>query len=209
MIKITDVDKKYKSIVLFSGLNAEFKEGRIIMIKGPNGSGKSVLLKMITGYSKCDTGRIEVNGKVIRKDVDFIQDAGIFINAPEFLMTKSGLDNLLYLAKIRNKVGEDEIRAYAKMFNIEEQLEEKVSKYSLGMKQKLRIIQAIMEEPQWLIMDEPFDALDKKSVKTLCKIMRVYRSCAKTVIFTNHIESFDSLADEIYEIEKYGLKKVK
>lgn len=95
------------------------------------------------------------------------------------------------------------------MFHLDEQLDEKVSKYSLGMKQKLRIIQAIMEEPQRLIMDEPFDALDKKSIKTLCTIMDVYRSYGKTVIFTNHIEGFDALADEIYEIDSHRLCRIK
>ena len=206
MIRLINVSKKYKSVTLYQNLNYEFQNGKIYMIKGPNGSGKSVLLKMITGYSKCDSGSIEADGMILRKNVDFLPNAGIFINTPEFQMNKSGMDNLLYLAGIRNIVNEDGIRKYAKMLHIDDQIDEPVRQYSLGMKQKLRIIQAIMDEPDYLIMDEPFDSLDRESSLIVKKIIQLFRDCSRTVIITNHISEYDHAADVICEIDHYTLK---
>ena len=103
MIKLENISKAYKDITLFNGVNAEFESGSRIAIKGVNGSGKSVLLKMVCGYAKPDSGRILIDGQELGKGQDFIRNAGISINSPEFIDSMSGMDNLLYLIDIQKK----------------------------------------------------------------------------------------------------------
>lgn len=202
MIQLEDVSKKFKNVELFSHVNVTFEQGKKIQIKGVNGSGKSVLLKMIVGYSGCDEGSVIVDGKVIRKDVDFIPDAGVMINAPEFIGNMSGLDNLLYLADIRKRVTKEEILQYVEQFGLAADIEKKYRTYSLGMKQKMRIIQAVMEKPSYLILDEPFDALDNKGREMVVDILNDYmKSGERTLLFTSHMSETDGLADVVYEIE--------
>lgn len=206
MIQLEDVSKKFKNVELFSHVNVTFEQGKKIQIKGVNGSGKSVLLKMIVGYSGCDEGSVIVDGKVIRKDVDFIPDAGVMINAPEFIGNMSGLDNLLYLADIRKRVTKEEILQYVEQFGLTADIEKKYRTYSLGMKQKMRIIQAVMEKPSYLILDEPFDALDNKGRAMVIDILNDYmKSGERTLLFTSHMSETDGLADIVYEIEDKNL----
>ena len=206
MIQLEDVSKKFKNVELFSHVNVTFEEGKKIQIKGVNGSGKSVLLKMIVGYSGCDEGSVIVDGKVIRKDVDFIPDAGVMINAPEFIGNMSGLDNLLYLADIRKRVTKEEVMQYVEQFGLTADIEKKYRTYSLGMKQKMRIIQAMMEKPSYLILDEPFDALDNKGRAMVIDILNDYmKSGERTLLFTSHMSETDGLADIVYEIEDKNL----
>lgn len=206
MIQLEDVSKKFKNVELFSHVNVTFEQGKKIQIKGVNGSGKSVLLKMIVGYSGCDEGSVIVDGKVIRKDVDFIPDAGVMINAPEFIGNMSGLDNLLYLADIRKRVTKEEVMQYVEQFGLTADIEKKYRTYSLGMKQKMRIIQAVMEKPSYLILDEPFDALDNKGRAMVIDILNDYmKSGERTLLFTSHMSETDGLADIVYEIEDKNL----
>lgn len=206
MIRLEDVSKKFKNVELFSHVNVTFGQEKKIQIKGVNGSGKSVLLKMIVGYSGCDNGRVIVDGKVIRKDVDFIPDAGVMINAPEFIGNMSGLDNLLYLADIRKRVTKEEILPYVEQFGLAADIEKKYRTYSLGMKQKMRIIQAVMEKPSYLILDEPFDALDNKGREMVVDILNDYmKSGERTLLFTSHMSETNGLADVVYEIEDKNL----
>ncbi len=210
MIQLEDVSKQFKNVALFSHVNATFEMGKKIQIKGVNGSGKSVLLKMIVGYSGCDGGRVIIDGQVIRKDVDFIPDAGVMINAPEFIGNMSGIDNLLYLADIRKRVTKEEILQYVEQFGLTADIEKKYRTYSLGMKQKMRLIQALMEKPSYLILDEPFDALDTKGRELVIGILNDYmKSGDKTLLFTSHMMETDGLADIVYEIEdrNLGLQK--
>ena len=206
MIQLEDVSKKFKNVELFSHVNVTFEQGKKIQIKGVNGSGKSVLLKMIVGYSGCDSGRVIVDDRVIRKDMDFIPDAGVMINAPEFIGNMSGLDNLLYLADIRKRVTKEEVMQYVEQFGLTADIEKKYRTYSLGMKQKMRIIQAVMEKPSYLILDEPFDALDTKGREMVIDILNDYmKSGERTLLFTSHMSETDGLADIVYEIEDKNL----
>ena len=210
MIQLEDVSKKFKNVELFSHVNVTFEQGKKIQIKGVNGSGKSVLLKMIVGYSGCDSGRVIVDDRVIRKDVDFIPDAGVMINAPEFIGNMSGIDNLLYLADIRKRVTKEEILQYVEQFGLTADIEKKYRTYSLGMKQKMRIIQTVMEKPSYLILDEPFDALDTKGREMVVAILNDYmKSGERTLLFTSHMSETDGLADVVYEIEDKNLVLLK
>ena len=209
LVEIKDVTKSFKGNMVVEHISIDFLKGKSYGLIGPNGSGKSVFLKLLCGFSKPDSGEIKVNNKVIGKDVDFIENAGISINAPEFVQSLSGLENLQMLAGIRKKISKDEITKLAEQMELSsEDLRKKVKNYSLGMKQKLRIIQAVMEEPSILVLDEPMNALDKSSVGLVKKILRRHIEKGGTLFFTSHNrEDVGSLADEVYEMEKGKLVK--
>lgn len=209
MIEIINVSKKYKNNVLFKNLNIQLND-KSIKIKGQNGSGKSVLLKMIVGFSMPDEGEIIVDGIKLHEDGDFIGDAGITINAPEFMKNYSGMDNLLYLAKIKGIDSMDRINELVKLFGLENDINKKYKTYSLGMKQKMRIIQALIDNPRYLILDEPFDALDKTNKALLKEYLLKYlnEDDKRQLIYTSHEED-DSFAERIYEIDDYNLKLFK
>lgn len=209
MIEIINMSKKYKELELFNNVNLSFLEGKKILIKGLNGSGKSVLLKMLVGYAKPNKGYIKVDGKIIGKDIDFLPNSGVSINAPEFLNNLSGLDNLLTLASIRGIATKESITNFAKTLGLDTSLNKKYSTYSLGMKQKMRLIQALMDNPEYLILDEPFDALDEKSKKVAIKLLSDYIKNDKTLIFTSHDKEDLDFADIVYEIKDKNLIKIK
>lgn len=204
MIKLENISKAYKDITLFNGVNAEFESGSRIAIKGVNGSGKSVLLKMVCGYAKPDSGRILIDGQELGKGQDFIRNAGISINSPEFIDSMSGMDNLLYLIDIQKKATKADVLALAERLRLDG-LNKKYKTYSLGMRQKMRLIQALVEEPDYMILDEPFDALDDTSRETAKQVLEEY-SENKTLIFTSHNqEDIDALATVIYQIDDHQL----
>ena len=204
MIKLENISKAYKDITLFNGVNAEFESGSRIAIKGVNGSGKSVLLKMVCGYAKPDSGRILIDGQELGKGQDFIRNAGISINSPEFIDSMSGMDNLLYLIDIQKKATKEDVLALAERLRLDG-LNKKYKTYSLGMRQKMRLIQALVEKPDYMILDEPFDALDDTIRETAKQVLEEY-SENKTLIFTSHNqEDIDALATVIYQIDDHKL----
>ncbi len=206
MIKLENVCKAYKDIQLFDSINLEIEDNSKVAIQGINGSGKSVLLKIICGYAKPDSGTVTIDGKVLDSNQSFIPNAGISINAPEFISSMSGLDNLLYLADIKKVANKDDILSLAKELNLNG-LNKKYRTYSLGMKQKLRLIQALMEKPKYLILDEPFDGLDTDSVRIAKDLIQRY-SEGNTLIFISHnTEDMEELAECIYKIENRQLIK--
>ena len=209
IIKMKNVSKSYKNITVVKDLSLDFIKGKSYGIKGYNGSGKSVILKLIVGFAFADSGEIIVNEKVLKKDVDFIENAGVFINSPEFINSLSGLDNLLYLSEIKGKITKEEIEDVLKVVDIYAARLKKVSTYSQGMKQRLRLAQAIMESPDILILDEPMNALDRDGVELVKRILKKHIEEGKTLIFTSHnLDDFTDLADEVYEIEKGAVSKV-
>ncbi len=209
MITLENVSKSYNDINIFEHIQLEFPENKKCFIEGINGSGKSVLLKLICGFSIPDEGKIKVNDYEIGKDFDFIQNAGICINSPEFFENLSGMDNLLEIAKIKKIVTEDKIHQFCKLFELDEDIEKKYKYYSLGMRQKLRIIQAIMEEPKILILDEPFDALDKKSNETLKVYLDDFiKKTGHFLIYKSHTKEYKDFADIIYSIDGRTIKRV-
>lgn len=208
MIILENVTKSYNKINVFEHIQIEFPENKKCFIEGINGSGKSVLLKLICGFSVPDEGKIKVNNYEIGKDYDFIQNAGICINSPEFFNNLSGMENLLEIAKIKKIATKEKIYQFCELFELEDDIEKKYKYYSLGMKQKLRIIQAIMEDPEILILDEPFDALDKQSKESLKKYLENFIKVPKhTLIYTSHTKEYKDFADIIYSIEGKNIKR--
>ena len=145
IIEIENLTKKFGDVTALENVNLSIGRGKIYGIVGRNGSGKTVLFKLITGYLKPTAGRVIVSGKEIGKDTDFAENIGIIIENPGFLKGYTGFKNLAYLAGIRNVIGKEEIRESMVKVGLDPDSRKKVGKYSLGMKQRLGIAQAIME----------------------------------------------------------------
>lgn len=209
IIEIRNVQKKFKGMVIFDNLNITFEKGKIYGIIGHNGSGKSVLFKMICGFLYPNSGSIIVNGKQIGKEIVFPDNFGIIIDRPGYIGNKSGFDNLKSLALIQNKITDKDIEKAMKIVGLQIENKQKVKNYSLGMKQKLAIAQAIMENQSILILDEPFNALDYDSVINIRNLLKTYREEGKTILLTSHNkEDIDELCDEILRIRNNKLEKI-
>ncbi len=208
VIVIDKLTKSFKGKTVLEDVNMQLQEGRIYGIVGDNGSGKTVLLKLICGFMKPDSGTVTVNGKVIGKDADFPENTGIIIEAPGFLPNYSGMKNLEYLASIRGKIGKEQIESAMKTVGLDPSSKLRVGKYSLGMKQRLGIAQAIMEDQQLLILDEPMNALDKDAVEEMRKLFLRFKASGKTMLIVSHNEGdISTLCDEVYEFDGAKIKK--
>lgn len=208
VIVIDKLTKSFKGKTVLEDVNMQLQEGRIYGIVGDNGSGKTVLLKLICGFMKPDSGTVTVNGKVIGKDSDFPENTGIIIEAPGFLPNYSGIKNLEYLASIRGKIGKEQIESAMKTVGLDPSSKLRVGKYSLGMKQRLGIAQAIMENQQLLILDEPMNALDKDAVEEMRKFFLSFKASGKTMLIVSHNEGdISTLCDEVYEFDGARIKR--
>lgn len=208
VIVIDKLTKSFKGKTVLEDVNMRLQEGRIYGIVGDNGSGKTVLLKLICGFMKPDSGTVTVNGKVIGKDSDFPENTGIIIEAPGFLPNYSGMKNLEYLASIRGKIGKEQIESAMKTVGLDPSSKLRVGKYSLGMKQRLGIAQAIMEDQQLLILDEPMNALDKDVVEEMRKLFLSFKASGKTMLIVSHNEGdISTLCDEVYEFDGARIKR--
>lgn len=207
IISIENLTKRFGGVPALENVNLSIEKGKIYGIIGRNGSGKTVLFKLITGYLKPTGGRVVVNGKEIGKDTDFAENIGIIIENPGFLNGYTGFKNLAYLAGIRNVIGKEEIRKSMEKVGLDPDSHKKVGKYSLGMKQRLGIAQAIMEDPEILILDEPMNSLDNQGVKDIRDLLMGLREEGKTIILASHNkEDIEILCDEVYEMDQGRLK---
>lgn len=186
MIEIKKVKKEFKTKRIFENLDLTIENGKCVGIIGENGCGKSVLLKLICGFSKPDSGEITIDGVRLGDKRDFIPNAGVIINAPNFIGHYTGYENLMLLAAIRKKIGKKEIGDVLNRVGLSNAGRIKVKNYSLGMKQRLRIAQAIMEEPEYLILDEPMNALDNDGITIVDDIINEFHSNGKTILMTSH-----------------------
>lgn len=203
MIRLEHVAKAYKNHVIFRDLSLDIPTGASVAVTGYNGSGKSVLLKLITGFSRPDSGTITVDGNVIGKDVDFIQNAGVFINAPQFMNSATGYENLMMLAEINRKIGKEQVLQILDRVKLTEAKDKKVRTYSQGMIQRLHIAQAVMEKPDILIMDEPLNALDRDGIDIAHSIFQEYiDDPSKTLLFASHnAEEIKTFATSVLHVE--------
>ena len=189
-------------------VNISFEAGKIYGITGRNGSGKTVLFKIMIGYLKPTGGRVIVGDREIGKDIDFPDNMGIIIENPGFLNRYSGYKNLEYLASIRKIIGKEQIRESMERVGLDQDSKKRVGKYSLGMKQRLGIAQAIMENPDILILDEPMNGLDNQGVDDVRNILLKLKEEGKTIILASHNkEDIEILCDEVYEMEHGKLNK--
>ena len=202
MIVLENVVKKFKDYTALRGISISFEKGKIHGIIGRNGSGKTVMMKCICGLMHPDSGKITVNGKMIGKEVDIANDIGAIIEAPGFLPNYSGYRNLKFLADIKRVIGKQEIYAAMKTVGLDPDNGKHVGKYSLGMRQRLGLAQAIMENPRILILDEPMNGLDRKGVEEMREMLISFREQGKTVLLASHNrEDIDILCDTVQEME--------
>lgn len=201
-IEIENVTKKFKEDTVLYYINVSMEQGKVYGFCGNNGSGKTVLMKCICGFLPVTQGTVRVNGKVIGKEIDFPENMGVIIETPGFLANLSGMRNLEILAALQGKIGKKEIAYAMQKAGLEPSLKKSVSKYSLGMRQRLGIAQAIMEEPEFLILDEPFNGLDKHGVADIRKLLLELKGQGKTIILASHnSEDIRILCDKVYEMD--------
>lgn len=209
-VKIVQLSKSFKKEAVLKGISHSFEEGKIHGIMGFNGSGKTVMFKCICGFLKPDSGYVEVQGKRIGKDVDFPESLGMIIENPGFLPYLSGYENLKRLADLRKKIGKEEVMEAIARVGLDPLSKKKVSQYSLGMRERLGIAQAMMEDPGVMILDEPFNGLDKRGVAEVCKLFEELRERGKTVLLAAHnMPEIERLCDTICEMDAGVLTQVK
>lgn len=202
VIKVEHVSMVFGEETVLKDVSFEFEEGKIYGIIGNNGSGKTVLMKCICGFLVPTRGKIFVNYKQVGKEVDFPEDMGIIIETPGFLPNLTGFKNLELLASIQNKIGSDVIRETLEKVGLDYNSKKPVAKYSLGMRQRLGIAQAIMEDPSILILDEPFNGLDKKGVAHIHELILELKNRNKTIILSSHSQNdIDVLCDVVCEMD--------
>lgn len=209
-IKVQNVSKQFGKKVILHDVSFTVARGETIGVVGANGSGKSVLFKILCGFEKPDSGKVYVRGKQLGKGGrDFPENIGVFINSPGFVGIYSGFQNLKFLADIRGKIGNKEIRNAMEKVGLDPENKTKVDNYSLGMKQKLGLAQAIMEEQDILVLDEPFNALDIKTYEDVKAIIRMLTAEGKTIFLTSHhYKDIEQLCSQIYMIEDCNLLPV-
>ena len=210
MITVKDVSLKIKKDMILKDINAEFTDGKIHGIIGRNGSGKTMLMKCICGFIKPTEGEITVSGKRIGTDCDFPESIGVIIETPEFIPHYSGFKNLKLLADIRHKITDDDIRRSMELVGLDPKLKKSVKKYSLGMRQRLGLAQAVMENPDLLILDEPMNGLDKDGVGDMRRYLLNLKEQGKTILIASHsAEDIDVLCDTVVEMDKGRMERVR
>lgn len=201
-VTVSHVTKRFGEDEILKDVNLELETGNVYGIVGNNGSGKTVLMKCICGFLPVTAGEITVFGKRIGKDVDFPENIGIIIETPGFLTNLSGRRNLEILADLQRKITKDEIRRVLRKVGLDPDMKKQVGKYSLGMRQRLGIAQAIMENPRFLILDEPFNGLDKRGVTEIRNILLDLKEEGKTILLASHNEEdIRILCDKVYEMD--------
>lgn len=199
IIEVKSISKKFKQNILFEDASLSIDQGKMIGIVGGNGVGKSVLFKLITGLEFVDKGEISVRGKKVGKNSDFPQNIGLFVNQPGYIDFYDGFTNLKLLAEIQDRIGEEEIKNCMKKVGLNPEDKTKVKNYSAGMKQKLGIAQAIMENQDIVLLDEPFNALDFHTNMDMLSILSNLKQERKTVILTSHQHEYlEKVCDELH-----------
>ena len=208
IIEVNDVVKKFKDVTVLDHVSLKVEQGTICGLVGRNGSGKTVLMKVICGFILPDSGQVTVDGRQIGKDCDFPKDTGVIIENPGFSQYISGAKNLRNLASINKKITQEEIVKVMELVGLNAQDRKWVSKYSLGMRQRLGIAQAIMEGQSLLILDEPMNGLDQEGVEDMRKLFQNLREQGKTILLASHSrEVIAMLCDEVYEMEHGVLRR--
>ena len=201
-IEVQNVVKRFRDQVVLKNVSISFEKGQIHGIVGRNGSGKTVLFKCICGLMHPEEGVILVNGKRVGRDVDMPEDIGAIIEAPGFLPNYSGYKNLRFLANIRRKIGKEEILNVLKTVGLDPESRKHVGKYSLGMRQRLGIAQAIMEDPEILILDEPMNGVDNAGVQDIRALLLERKAQGKTILLASHNhEDIAALCDTVHEMD--------
>lgn len=201
-IEVIGLKRRYGDEWVLKGVNLSFEQGKIHGIIGKNGSGKTMLLKCICGFVPPTEGKVRVLGKQVGKDVDFPPEVGMIIEAPGFLPYYSARRNLEILASIRHKVGKERIDEVLRHVGLDPKNKKGVGKYSMGMRQRLGLAQALMEYPSILVLDEPMNGLDKQGISWLRGLLTEERDKGTTILMASHsMEDVALLCDTVHEMD--------
>ena len=204
MIEVTDLVKKYQDQEVLKKISCTFEKGKITGLIGRNGAGKTVLMKCICGFVIPTEGEIRIDGRKLRgrKEADLMK-IGMIIENPAFLEAYTGYQNLAFLARINGIIGKEKIRKTLRMVGLDPDSRKKVGKYSMGMRQRLALAQAVMEDQEILILDEPMNGLDNRGVEEMRKLLLDFRGQGKTILLASHSqEDIRVLCDKIYEMDQ-------
>lgn len=198
-----NVWKAFGKEQVLKGISFSIPPGSIYGVVGNNGSGKTVLMKCICGFMKCDRGTILVDGMQVGKEVDFPDSLGVIIETPGFISNISGYQNLKILASLKGRIGKKEIRDTLGRVGLSPDMKKPVAKYSLGMRQRLGIAQAIMEDPNVLVLDEPFNGLDQHGVLEIRELLKELKAGGKAILLASHnAQDIRELCDQVKDLMK-------
>ena len=201
-INVENVTKSFGETTVLSDITVAFEKGKVHGLIGRNGSGKTMLMKCICGFVPVTAGTITIDGLRLKKDMDFPKNIGVIIETPGFLPSYNAYRNLKFLADIQGKIGREEIREAIKKVGLDPDSKKHVGKYSLGMRQRLGLAQAIMEDPSLLILDEPMNGLDKNGVAEMRELFRSLATDGRTILLASHnIADIDALCDTVSEMD--------
>ncbi len=210
IIKVEKANKRFKNQQVLKDVSLSCMEGEIVGIVGHNGSGKTVLFKCICGLLYLDEGSIFIREKQMHKDMNILNEAGVIIEEPAFLGKVSGYKNLDYLYRIQNKKDKEHLYGILEKVGLDPKSKKKVRNYSMGMRQRLAIAQAIMEDQNILILDEPMNGLDKNGVADMRKLFIELKKQGKTILLASHNkDDIDILCDHVYEMEMGVISQVR
>ena len=202
MLEIENLTKTFGTQTVISDISMTLVSGKIYGLVGRNGSGKTMLMKMILGFVSPSSGSIKIEGKVLGKDISMPDRIGAIIENPGFLPEYSGFKNLKFLAMIHHKISNEEICEAMRIVGLDPDSKKHVGKYSLGMRQRLGIAQALMEDPSLLILDEPFNGLDKHGVSQMHELILAQKKKGKTILLSSHSQKdIDVLCDVVCEMD--------
>ena len=210
MIETENLNLSIGKTEILKSISVSLEEGKIHGLIGRNGSGKTMLMKCICGFIRPTSGKITVDGKIIGKDTDFPENMGIIIETPGFIPYYSGLKNLKVLASLGGKLKNEDIRRSMELVGLDPDLRRHVKKYSLGMRQRLGLAQAVMEDPKILVLDEPFNGLDKEGVRDMREYLLSFREKGKTILISSHTaEDIEILCDTVHEMDRGNIEKIR
>lgn len=208
-IEVNNYTKIIKGMTVLDNINLTLEKGSLSLIVGGNGSGKTMLLRALSGLIFPTSGEILIDGKKLIFNEKFPVDIGVCIEQNGMQSNISGFENLAYLANINKKIGEEEILKNMKLFDIYRHKDMKFKKYSLGMKKKLALIQAMMENQDLMIFDEPLNGLDEKSIDVFVKLLEEEKAKGKTIIIATHKQNiFENILDSVFEMHNGRLKRI-
>lgn len=202
-IKLENVTKTLNSSMVVNNVSMQLESGNIYGFRGANGSGKSMLFRVISGLLVPEKGVITVNQSILHKDISFPESMGIVIENPEFIPHLTGKQNLKVLASIKKQATDMDINHALNVVGLDKNDSRKYKKFSLGMKQRLAIGQAIMENPDLLILDEPTNALDEATIDRIKIFLNEYKKRNKLILISSHDNYFlELISDQIYEVKE-------
>ena len=209
-ITVDHVTKSFGPETVLRNVSLNLRAGAIHGIIGRNGSGKTVLMKCVCGFMNPNQGEIRVFGRHIGRDCDFAPDTGMLIETPGFLPHETGLNNLLWLARLGKRAPKERVKELIRQVGLDPALKKPVSQYSLGMRQRLGIAQALLDDPKLLILDEPMNGLDKTGVKDMRALLLGLREEGRTILLASHFaQDVDELCDTVSEMDQGVLTPVR